>query len=80
MSIYILCCRVLEKIGPRALSKHLRTFGDYLVNEFVNPQSGNQYVQKCVDALNDLIWKCNIIPIDRLVLVLVSVTSSPLIA
>lgn len=63
---------VIEKIGPRVLSKHLRTFTDYLVNEFANPpSSGNQYVNRCVQSLNDLIWRYNVVSIDRLILVLV---------
>ena len=62
--------RVLERLGPRSLSGHLRTFADYLVYEF-STSAGGQHVNKCVEALNDLIWKCNIVSIDRLVLCLV---------
>lgn len=65
------CFRILERIGARALSAHLRKFCDYLVYEFTNSR-GEQHVNKCVDALNDMIWKYNIVTIDRLVLCLVS--------
>jgi hypothetical protein len=72
---YVFClslvCRILERIGARALSAHLRKFCDYLVFEFAN-SGGGQHVNKCVDAINDMIWKYNIVTIDRLVLCLVS--------
>ncbi|KAK6627240.1 Mediator of RNA polymerase II transcription subunit 23 [Polyplax serrata] len=61
--------KILERIGARALSAHLRKFCDYLVFEFANSR-GEQHVNKCVDALNDMIWKYNIVTIDRLVLCL----------
>jgi hypothetical protein len=69
-----LVCRILERIGARALSAHLRKFCDYLVFEFAN-SGGGQHVNKCVDAINDMIWKYNIVTIDRLVLCLVSTTT-----
>lgn len=70
--------KILERIGARALSTHLRKFCEYLVNEFsassgTNMQSGQlqqQHVNKCVDAVNLMIWRYNIITIDRLVLCL----------
>lgn len=61
--------KILERIGARALSSHLRKFCDYLVFEFVISQEG-QHVNKCVDAINNMIWKYNIITIDRLILCL----------
>lgn len=61
--------KVLERIGARALSAHLRKYCDYLVYEFAN-SGGGQHVNKCVDAINDMIWKYNIVTIDRLVLCL----------
>lgn len=61
--------KVLERAGARALSAHLRTFADFMVFEFAN-SVGGQHVNKCIDALNDLIWKCNVVTIDRLVLCL----------
>ena len=70
--------RVLERLSPRAISSHLRTFADYLIYEFAlfssSSSNGNQQINKCVDSLNDLVWKCCIVPIDRLVLCLVSCT------
>ncbi|XP_013404828.1 mediator of RNA polymerase II transcription subunit 23 [Lingula anatina] len=59
--------KVLERLGSKTLSQHLRTFADYLVFEFAT-SGGGQQVQKCVNALNDMVWKCNIVTIDRLVL------------
>nr|XP_042903708.1 mediator of RNA polymerase II transcription subunit 23 [Parasteatoda tepidariorum] len=64
-----LCCRILDRIGARALSAHLRTFADFLVFEFANSVGGN-LVNKYIDALNDLIWKCHVIQLDRLILCL----------
>ncbi|KAL1455985.1 hypothetical protein WDU94_000744 [Cyamophila willieti] len=61
--------KILEKIGARALSAHLRKFCDYLVFKFANSEEG-QHVNKCVDAINNMIWKYNIVTIDRLVLCL----------
>jgi len=60
----------LERIGARALSAHLRKFCDYLVFKFAVSEEG-QHVNKCVDAINSMIWKYNIVTIDRLVLCLV---------
>lgn len=62
--------RILERIGARALSAHLRKFCDYLVFKFAVSEEG-QHVNKCVDAINSMIWKYNIVTIDRLVLCLV---------
>ncbi|XP_041987313.1 mediator of RNA polymerase II transcription subunit 23 [Aricia agestis] len=61
--------KILERIGARALSAHLRKFCDYLVFEVTNPAGG--HINKCVEAINDIIWKYNIVTIDRLVLCLV---------
>lgn len=60
----------MERIGARALSAHLRKFCDYLVFKFAVSEEG-QHVNKCVDAINSMIWKYNIVTIDRLVLCLV---------
>ncbi|CAH4038427.1 mediator of RNA polymerase II transcription subunit 23 isoform X1 [Pieris brassicae] len=62
--------KILERIGARALSAHLRKFCDYLMFEVTNP-AGGPHINKCVDAINDIIWKYNIVTIDRLVLCLV---------
>lgn len=59
--------KILERIGARALSAHLRKFCDYLVFEFTISEEG-QHVNKCVDAINNMIWKYNIVTIDRLIL------------
>ena len=65
--------RVLEKIGPRTFAKHLRTFVDYIVQDFANPPPGtNHYINRGVEALSDLIWRCNILSLDRVILMLVS--------
>lgn len=62
--------RVLERIGARALSNHLRKLCDYLAYDFANSgQSPN--INLRVDAVNDLIWKYNVVTLDRLVLCLV---------
>jgi len=66
--------RVLERLGPRALATHLRIFADYLICEFSMSTSNQQLqVNRFVESLNDLIWKCYVVPIDRLVLCLVSI-------
>ena len=65
--------KILEGIGPRALSTHLRKFCEYLVNEISTSSASGmqqQHVNKCVDAVNLMIWKYNILTIDRLVLCL----------
>lgn len=68
-------CRVLERIGARALSAHLRKLCDYLAYEFASGQhQGKQNINKLVDAVNSLMWKYNVVTIDRLVLCLVSWT------
>ncbi|CAH0390346.1 unnamed protein product [Bemisia tabaci] len=61
--------KILERIGARALSAHLRKFCDYLVFKFANSEE-SQRINKGVDAINNMIWKYNILTIDRLVLCL----------
>ncbi|XP_012943009.1 mediator of RNA polymerase II transcription subunit 23 [Aplysia californica] len=61
--------KVLDRLGPRALTSHLRTFADYLVYEIASSPA-MQTSSKCLDALTDMMWKYNIITIDRLVLCL----------
>lgn len=70
--------RILERIGARALSAHLRKFCDYLVFKFAVSEEG-QHVNKCVDAINSMIWKYNIVTIDRLVLCLVSFKNTDIV-
>lgn len=59
--------KILDNIRIRTLSAQLRTFVDYLVYEFAN-SVGGQHVNKYAEALNDLIWKFQIISLDRLLL------------
>lgn len=63
--------RVLDRIGARALSAHLRKLCDYLVYEVAH-SGQNHHIKKRVDTINDLIWKYNIVTLDRLVLCLVN--------
>lgn len=66
--------RVLERIGARALVAHVRTFADFLVYEF-STSAGGQQLNKCIEILNDMVWKYNIVTLDRLILCLVSISS-----
>ena len=59
--------KVLERIGAKQLTAHLRSFCDFLVHEF-SKSGGGGHVHKCIDAMNSMIWKFNIISLDRLVL------------
>ncbi|XP_072045774.1 mediator of RNA polymerase II transcription subunit 23-like [Amphiura filiformis] len=59
--------KILERIGPRALASHIRTFADFLVYEF-STSAGGQHVNKCIETLNDMVWKLNLVTLDRLVL------------
>uniref|UniRef100_A0A671RGY3 Mediator of RNA polymerase II transcription subunit 23 n=1 Tax=Sinocyclocheilus anshuiensis TaxID=1608454 RepID=A0A671RGY3_9TELE len=60
---------VLERIGARALVAHVRTFADFLVYEF-STSAGGQQLNKCIEILNDMVWKYNIVTLDRLILCL----------
>jgi mediator of RNA polymerase II transcription subunit 23 len=68
--IIIFQYRILERIGARALSSHLRKLCDYLVYEVHCSGMSVTHVNKCVDTVNDMIWKYNVVTIDRLVLCL----------
>lgn len=68
--LVILSCRILEGISARALSANLRKLCDYLVSE-VNSINGKEFIHKCVDSINNMIWKYNVVTIDRVVLCLV---------
>lgn len=57
--------RVLERIGARALSAHLRKLCDYLVYE-VATSGQNHHIKKRVDTVNALIWNYNVFTLDRL--------------
>lgn len=67
-----MCFRVLERIGARALSAHLRKLCDYLAFEFTISGQNNLNISKLIDAVNSLMWKYNVVTLDRLVLCLVS--------
>jgi hypothetical protein len=71
VSFSCLSVRVLERIGARALVAHVRTFADFLVYEF-STSAGGQQLNKCIEILNDMVWKYNIVTLDRLILCLVS--------
>uniref|UniRef100_A0A8C1XQ15 Mediator of RNA polymerase II transcription subunit 23 n=1 Tax=Cyprinus carpio TaxID=7962 RepID=A0A8C1XQ15_CYPCA len=62
--------RVLERIGARALVAHVRTFADFLVYELSTSAGGQQQLNKCIEILNDMVWKYNIVTLDRLILCL----------
>lgn len=49
----------------------MRTFADFLVYEF-STSAGGQQLNKCIEILNDMVWKYNIVTLDRLILCLVS--------
>lgn len=53
---------------------HVRTFADFLVYEF-STSAGGQQLNKCIEILNDMVWKYNIVTLDRLILCLVSISS-----
>lgn len=72
---FFFCGRVLERIGARALVAHVRTFADFLVYEF-STSAGGQQLNKCIEILNDMVWKYNIVTLDRLILCLVSLKGS----
>lgn len=63
--------KILERIGARGLSPHLRVLCDYLVYEFAN-LIGGQNATKYVEKLNEFIWKCNVVTLERFLLCLVS--------
>ena len=56
-----------EKIFLLFQTAHLRSFCDVLVMEFAKSHPTG-HVNKCIDAMNNLIWKYNIIALDRLIL------------
>lgn len=50
----------------------MRTFADFLVYEF-STSAGGQQLNKCIEILNDMVWKYNIVTLDRLILCLVRI-------
>ncbi|KAJ8033690.1 Mediator of RNA polymerase II transcription subunit 23 [Holothuria leucospilota] len=61
--------KILEQMGPGSMSAQIRCFADYLVQEF-STSAGGQHINKCVEKLNDMVWKLNIVTLDKLVLCL----------
>nr|XP_009858310.1 mediator of RNA polymerase II transcription subunit 23-like isoform X1 [Ciona intestinalis] len=61
--------KVLERIGASQLSQHVRKFSDFLVYEFSVLEGGSD-VKICANVLQDMVWKYNIVFLDRLILCL----------
>ena len=59
--------KVLDRLGAKVLCSQLRSLADYVVDE-VGVVGVNSVVNKYIDCLNDLIWKWNVVSIDRFVL------------
>ncbi len=59
--------KVLEAIGCKRLTAHIRNFCDLMVLEF-SKSGGSGHVSKCIEAMNKLIFKYNVVPLDRLIL------------
>jgi len=57
--------KVMQQIGPKGLSSHLRKFCDYLICR-------NNVTQNGVDKVMEMIWKFHLVPLDRFILCLVS--------
>lgn len=66
--ITLLIYKIIDQMGFQAQSIQLRTFADFLVYEFANLDS--KLLNKVLEALNELIWKCHIISFERLLLCL----------
>ena len=63
--------QVLEKLGAKQLTSHLRSFCDLVVNEFNKSGTEAGHLSKRINAITSMIWKYNIIPPDKLMLCLV---------
>lgn len=61
--------KILEQMSPGSMSAQIRCFADYLVQEF-STSAGGDHINKCVEKLNDMVWKLNIVTLDKLVLCL----------
>ncbi len=59
--------QILDRVGSKQLSCHLRSFSDVLVNEF-SKSGGSGHVHKCIEAMNLLVWEYSVVPLDRLIL------------
>jgi mediator of RNA polymerase II transcription subunit 23 len=69
--------KVLERTSSRLFSAQLRMLCDFLLYEVTVFSSSRQQIPKLVDCINDMIWKWNIVTIDRLVLCLALRTQEP---
>lgn len=65
--------KVLERIGAKMFSSQLRKLCDFLLLEVTI----SKQIPKLVDTINDMVWKYNIVTIDRLVLCLALRTQEP---
>lgn len=65
--------KILERINSRMFSSNLRKLCDFLLFEVTI----SKQINKLVDTINDMIWKYNIVTIDRLVLCLALRTQEP---
>lgn len=65
--------KILERISARSFSSNLRKLCDFLLFEVTI----SKQIPKLVDTINDMIWKYNIVTIDRLVLCLALRTQEP---
>lgn len=65
--------KILERISARTFSSNLRKLCDFLLFEVTI----SKQIPKLVDTINDMIWKYNIVTIDRLVLCLALRTQEP---
>lgn len=65
--------KVLERVGAKMFSAQLRKLCDFLLLEVTISKE----IPKLVDTINDMVWKFNIVTIDRLVLCLALRTQEP---
>ena len=67
--------RVLERIGYKHLIAHLRTLCELLIFE-LSKSGGAGFVTKAIESINNLVWKYNIIALDRFILCMVLRTTT----
>ncbi|CAK8677896.1 unnamed protein product [Clavelina lepadiformis] len=65
-----LAYKVLDGVNANQLSDQVRTFSDFLVYEFSVGDGSSEHVKICANVLRDMVWKYNIVFIDRLILCL----------
>eukprot|EP00117_Sycon_ciliatum_P033881 scpid18252/ scgid25972/ Mediator of RNA polymerase II transcription subunit 23; Cofactor required for Sp1 transcriptional activation subunit 3; Mediator complex subunit 23; Protein sur-2 homolog len=64
--------RVIESITPLQISHHIRTFCDYLVTVHSQKnQNALEELEKSLAAVSDMVWKYDVLPLDKFVLVMV---------